>query len=398
MKKFKPVLVLLIIFLIGACKSAQTSLNIININDAQGIRRYTTVYTLPKTVIRLNLKVERTIYKKGPYQQYASSVLGLDDVITEDKIQWRISDFNFETYASPDTNQIYLIETVNNENSIQLKLSCEGLLEAVNHDQNMDLKSVNAIKTYTEIENPVLIQNTPKELKDLNFYDVPLPKELYSKKTVADEASFLATKILSLRDDRAAILVNDGYSQNIPSGETLRLMLSSIDSAQVKYLSMFKGKTYKENYTYSFDYSPTVPRKKTQMILFRFSDQFGIVEKDNVNGMPMIIETESEENLKPYEQFNKTQGYLNKLASKRGKDNEKEKGLYYRIPEEAIVRLIANDKVLGEKQIQIAQFGAIHSLPIQYLDGNYKIEMYPELGSIKSIEKKENYNLGKNKK
>jgi len=101
--------------------------------------------------------------------------------------------------------------------------------------------------------------------------------------------------------------------------------------------------------------------------------------------------------LKQYDQFNKRQIYLKRLTNRREKEEAKENGLFYRIPEVVDARLIVNDKVLRQKKIQLAQFGSIHSLPIKYLDGNYTIELYPELGSLKSILQKERISIEKKK-
>ncbi len=386
-----------IIFILGACKPKQLPLNIINLNDAQGIRKFTTIYTLPKTVVRVNVKVERTVFKKGPYHQYANSYLGLTDVIDEDGQKWSITGVDFETYAVADTNNLYLIETPDSMNGIEIKLSRDGLLEAINPDNNFASDTFYKSQDLSLWESRILLNNKISESSDLSFDDVPLPKNLVSKKSTSEEASFLANQILTLRDDRAAILVGDGYTETMPAGEALNTMISSIDKVQEKYLTMFKGKTKKDTYYYSFDFIPSEARKKTQSILFRFSEQFGIVENTDVSGTPMIIELESYENLKQYEQFKKRQVYLKKLASKKDKEVEKENGLFYRIPEIVDARLLVNDNILGQKKIQVAQFGSIHSLPARYLNGNYTIEFYPELGSLKSIIKKENKDFEKNK-
>jgi len=47
--------------------------------------------------------------------------------------------------------------------------------------------------------------------------------------------------------------------------------------------------------------------------------------------------------------------------------------------------------------MQIPQFGSIHSLPIGYLNGNYCIEFYPDMGSIKSIIEKNKNQVEKEK-
>ncbi len=388
-------MIVLVVVLLGACKPKQLPINIINLNDAQGIRKYTTIYALPKTVVRVNLKVEKTTYKKGPYHQYANSYLGLNNIIDEDGQKWRIADVDFETYAIADTNNLYLIEMPDELSGIEIKLTKDGLLEAFCPEKMDAIDVFGKKEPLSVLESRIFSSNTRSTSEELSFDDVPLPKNLVSKNSTSEEAAFLSNQILTLRDDRAAILVGDGYTETMPADEALKIMISSIDKIQEKYISMFKGKTKKDTLYYSFDYVPIEPRKKTQSILFRFSEQFGIVENTDVSGMPMIIELESCENLKQYELFKKRQVYLKKLASK--KEKEEVNGLFYRIPEIVDARLMVNDNILGQKKIQVVQFGSIHSLPVKYLDGNYKVEFYPELGSLKSIVKKENKDFEKKK-
>lgn len=399
MKNIKAIYSLLVIFilLLSNCKTTQPGQNIVNMKEAFGIRNYSTIYALPKTVIRVNLNVVRTSYKKGPYQKYANLYLGLSDILDEDKELWKITGVEFETYAIADTSHMYLIETNDGSNKIELKLTDCGLLECVYPD-NMALNelakneideykshSINQLKTYT---NHKLVDE-----EEINFDEVPLPKSVLAKHSLSDQASELAAKIMTLREDRAAILVGDGYTTAMPGGEALKTMIEKIDLIQEQYLSMFKGKVKKESFQYSFDYIPEEPRKTTQAIIFRFSELHGIVENTDMSGIPMIIEIDSYENLKRFEQFKKNQVYLKRAA----KIKETGNGLFYRIPEIGTVKLLANDDVLKQEKIKISQFGAIHSLPSAYLNGNYVIELYPELGSLKSIRKIESTKVEKTK-
>jgi hypothetical protein len=384
--------------ILGACKPTQAPVNIINLNEAQGIRKYMAFYTLPKTVIRVNIKLERITSKKGPYSNYAQSLLGLTDVITEDSQKWAISDINFRTYAMPDTTQLYLIEPNSAIGNLEVEFTPDGFLSSINRGESNHQEYRLSDENQDNWEKRNNIQQKLVPDRPLTFDDVQLPKELYAKKSVAEEAAFLAGKILTLRDDRTATLIGDGYTEIVPEGNALKFMINSIDSLQEKYLSMFRGKCVKDYFYYSFEFIPVEPRKKTQVILFRFSEQFGIVDNNDVSGMPMIFELESFENLKAYEMFKKKQGILIKLANKKGKEVEKEKGIFFRVPEEVNARIIANDMVLQQEKIQIAQFGSIHALPVNYLDGSYAIEFYPKLGSVRSIVKKEALNLEKKNK
>jgi hypothetical protein len=309
--------------------------------------------------------------------------LDLSDVIIENRSKWRISAVEFETYPIADTNNIFLIETNLPQQPLRFNINKDGFIESINAgvQNNNDIsehieKEWSNIKNITQTENIELLGN-----KTISFDDVPLPKDIVAKKTISEQASLMANKILVLRDDRAALLVGDGYTQALPAGETMKTMIQEIDKTLERYESLFKGKVVQETFSYKFDFVPEEPRKRTQSILFRFSEQNGIVDNSDISGMPVIVEIESYENLKQLEQFKKRQFYLENAANK----NEIEKGLYYRIPEMAVVRLIKNDRILQEDKIQVAQFGSIQSLPLKYLTGDYAISFYPDLGSIKSI-------------
>jgi hypothetical protein len=383
MLKLKTILVFIFAVLLFACKTEEQSLNVINIEKVQGIRNYSTLYTLPKTVIRVSVKICQTISKEGPYSKYAKSLLNIDKAIKKDAIKWSIKDIDFTTYPVPDTNNIYIIEHNEHLNNFGISLTSSGFISSVNarNSNRTDfLEKQDKQNTETLNFNPAEAELNTTQM--INFNDVPLLKEITAKKSTYERAKALAEKIYTLRDDRAAIIVGDGYTENMPDGIAMEEIIRELNELEQKYLSMFVGKQIKRIYRYSFDFIPETPKKTTQAILFRFSDDRGVVQMNDVSGMPVIIEIESHQSVKKIIALNKRQDYLKRT----GKVKETGNGLYYRIPEQVSIRLIANDEILAEKNIMLAQFGDVHPLSTQYLNGKYSIEYYPELGAIKSIE------------
>ena len=61
------------------------------------------------------------------------------------------------------------------------------------------------------------------------------------------------------------------------------------------------------------------------------------------------------------------------------------KGIHYRIPVLAQVRLLNGADVLAQAKIAIAQFGVVTSLPDGLLNGEYSIEFHPASGAILKI-------------
>lgn len=371
-------------FILFGCKSTQAPISILNLNNAHGLQNYSNIYSLPKTVIRVKVTVERVKYIRGPYYAYAGSLLGLSDVISEDRQKWRIASVQFDTYAIPDSNHVYLIETSGEFKPLSLTYDRFGFLESVNDIRNLS-RDKTILKNAPDDDDRVEMKPSANVLYtdtgSSSFDEVPIPKAVLAKKTTSEQAAVFATSILTLRDDRAAILVGDGYTTALPVGETMRTMIEKIDDIQEKYLTMFKGKVNIQTFDYYFDFIPNEPRKRTQAILFRFSENAGIVETTDMSGSPVIIEIESYENLKQFEQFKKRQYYLERVNIK----SDKEKGFCFRQPEMGIVKLIKNDQVLKDEKIQLAQFGSLQYLPFHYLEGGFAINLYPGLGSLKSI-------------
>ena len=367
-----------------SCKTEKQTLNVINLKKAQGVRNYSNIYALPKTVVRVNVHFTQTISKVGPFSKYAESLLGIKSVISRDQVDWSINKLDFTSYPVPDTNHLYIIEQESDFNNIGISLTACGLINSVNTNKIND-------KYFYEIEKKQFAgtMNYNPEEEELNntnildFNDVPVLKDIQQKKTVYEKAKAMAEKIYTLREDRAAIVVGDGYTETMPDGLALKEIVSSLNRLEQKYLSMFVGKKMQREFNYSFDFVPDSPKKITQAILFRFSTSKGIVSFNDVSGSPVIIEINSFQNINQIAKFNKKQDHLKRVA----KIDAKVHGLYYRIPEMGSVKLLIDEKVIAEKKVMIAQFGEVHPLNPEYLNGSYHIEFYPELGSIKQISK-----------
>ena len=367
-----------------SCKTESQLVNVTNLNEAQGVRGYSSLYALPKTVVRVNVRFVQTISKKGPYSKYAKSLLGVENAISRNYIEWSIKKVDFASYAVPDTNYIYILEQGGSLNNIGLSLTACGLISSVNALEVNDQKYLGGnAENYIETLNFNPEEEQINKMDILDFNDVPFVKSVQSQKTEYERAKAMAAKIYTLREDRAAIIVGDGYTEAMPDGLALKEIVANIDRLEQKYLSLFTGKRIKREFTYKFDFLPTTPKKITQAILFRFSKSKGVVSFNDVSGSPVIIEINSFQNVSQIKKFNNKQEYLKRVAE----IDDDIHGLFYRIPEMGVVRLLIDEKVIAERKLMLAQFGEVHPLNPVYLNGAYSIEFYPELGSIKQITK-----------
>ena len=77
----------------------------VNLNDKQGM-----YYALPRTLIKVNLTVDKTEYYAGPYAAYAGKYLDLENVSTNDYNEYAITEISLSTIAEPDPAHIYFAE------------------------------------------------------------------------------------------------------------------------------------------------------------------------------------------------------------------------------------------------------------------------------------------------
>ncbi len=383
--KLRTILFTIIIMSFVACKTVKVPVvNAVNISEAQVGNNYKFVYTLPRTAINVRVRVHKQTYRKGPYQKYAKSYLNLNKVIDKDKEVWTISDVEFSSYPIPDTSKVYIVATADKEDIVPVALSKNGFLKSIFPTDNKNRKSFKQHKFHRQ-DYKKQISTTKQDYsyttnhKKLSFDQVPLPQTVLNKATVREQAAELSKKILSIREDRAAILVGDGYTENMPDGKALEVMIKKIDLVQSQYLSMFKGKTTSEYFEYNFTYIPENESKFSKAILFRFSKDKGIVGNADMSGVPIILEIKAYNTLSKYQKFK----YSNMFAVKAYKNS----GLHYNVGETAKLRLLQEDKTLAEYQVVICQMGTVDKLPSEYLNGIYTIDFYPDLGTLKSIRK-----------
>jgi len=98
-----------------------------NVNDKQGI-----FYSLPRTLMKVDVVVKKIEYYAGPYAEYAGKYLDIDDAITSDYNEYKITDAKLSAISEPDPDQYYFLEidekAVKENKSLIFSLSGSGLI------------------------------------------------------------------------------------------------------------------------------------------------------------------------------------------------------------------------------------------------------------------------------
>ncbi|MEA3450266.1 MAG: DUF4831 family protein [Bacteroidota bacterium] len=382
-----------------ACKSIKPVIKTTKITQDKDIVSSGLIYNLPRTQVIVKVHISKIVQNKGPYIEFSEKYLGqLTNVIKQNQTIWEISNIEFQTIPIVDTANIFIVSNLPDYSYLPFKLSKDGFLLSYNNnnveydDKDSDFKK-KSNKTATNENFSFDLVSTDKNYKIVydtiyreQVYDsiikkVPILRPNLVRKTKGEQAKELADKLVVLRDDRAALLVGEGDSEYLPNGDALKLMLDEIDKLEASYLSMFTGKTDTLKYTFSFNYIPSNKDIDKEIIIFKFSENGGILAADSFYGTSVVLEMKSDNYTKAIKNF----GFQQYMLSKDKKNKEKA-GLYYRIPQKINISVKGDGKMLAEQKVYISQLGTVEFLPESLFENDeLKIEFYPHLGSIKSI-------------
>lgn len=319
------------------------------------------VYSLPRTVVKINVSAQYTQIVAGPYAKYAETYLGIQNVPLQDVQRWHISDVSFITFAEADPTQQY--QSLGTGGSL-VSLCNNGIIAGVNtvapqQEQQPSYSSFVSPK----VQRPII-----------NFTNLTMDGRTYTvtdstgthifKKTDEEMAQEAANTIIDLRQQRYDLLAGALDSREAGSAQTLQAAAEKLKKMEEEYLSLFIGASYSATCQFNFDYVPTSPSASGE-VAFRFSTDHGPVPADDLSGAPVTVAISTNNHL--------AEGFGN---------TESEDALYYRIPGKANFALEYAGKTLATAQIELAQFGSIMPIPSQLLDGRFEIKMNTETGAI----------------
>ena len=331
------------------------------------------VYALPRTVIRVSVSAAKEMFQPGPYCDYAEQMLGIKNVRKKAETRWIIDDVNIETFSEPDPDQVH--KAMGDAASL-LSLSDNGCLAGINtkgveeHTEKTKTNRVGQKNSFEEGSNFSYFTDTP-------FYtpgdstNGNRPVRVSTEQKMAEAVK----RILDCRRyqyDIAAGMMDEFH----PDGEAYKVSLKELKKMEENYVSLFVGKSKYQKGTFSFDYVPGKTPGKAEVI-FRISEENGIVPPNDLSGKPVMIEFETDKSL--------VQKYTD--GAKSENPNAGESGIFYRMPGEATVKIINDLNVIATARVTVAQFGEVAPVPEDLLLGDYTLQFYPETGAIKNIVK-----------
>jgi hypothetical protein len=338
------------------------------------------IYALPKTTLRFNIEAKRTEIVPGPYAEFALKYLGIENAPENESTEWQITNINIESYNEIDPDHYYVLEPSGKFNFNFLKLVNSGLIFPVNSRSAENLENAFFGETdpgdeivFTDLSVKQYIGNEDvtyykRIQRDSVFARVPVVKKQYVQKSFQEKAEEASNFIFMIRAKRFELI--SGMADFYPEGKSLEVAVKRLDNLEDEYMALFIGKKFTSTYTAVFEFTPTESDVNQPYILFRFSEDKGILQPNDLRGRPILVEMEL---------LNKTKNIsfiINDLTKEGSVYKDK---LYYRFPDQAIVRLIDGKKKIANRKLNIEQFGVITSIPVVFLMDEEKfIEFYPK--------------------
>ena len=314
-------------------------------------------YILPNTAIQIDILSTKTTRKAGQFYQYAEKYLGVKDVVTKDDVVWTLDKINAWGRGQADKSNAYLLPLRPNDNPF-IYLTPDGLLASINVEPDLSLLATSNLQPEAK-----------EKVKNIDPLSV-MTEEFMLASSTAKMAEVAAKQIYRIRESRMNIMM--GEVDNMPKdGEALKIIMNQLDEQEKVLTEMFTGKLEKEQTIQSYTFMPQ--GSTSNYVVCRFSKHLGLVDKDDLSGVPVFFSIKDI-----------TDESLFEIS---GKDKVK-KGVIYQIPGDAAINITFSGKTVFEAEMKVAQFGTTAFLPTSGFENKknpQKALFYPDLGSVKEI-------------
>ncbi|MGM0497682.1 MAG: DUF4831 family protein [Bacteroidota bacterium] len=328
------------------------------------------IYGLPRTQLYFDIQLIRKTIIPGPYHSYGKKLLGISSIPDKKKLLWSIEDICIKKTTELDYEQLYEVKPGGEFSISQHNLTKKGWIMPITND----LESLPGNDFYPQTEYPKGIvykdlsvrkfvgEETKTEYKnvwkDSLYAKVPVKETKMVKKSAKEKAREAASFIFMIREKRFELL--SGMSDFYPEGKALETGVDELNRLEDSYLSLFTGKTYTDTINYTLFMDPNLKDTEDANILFRFSENKGLLEPGKNDGIPVWVEFEILEKGGLLENY-----FRNSIESE---ESEKSDNFFYRFPSHSLVKLKYGDELISKKYIDIFQFGPLVKIPSAYLN------------------------------
>ena len=217
-------------------------------------------YALPTTTLKVTVSVSKVQEVRGYFADYAESLLGLTNIIQQNRTYHTLNSVDIEPITSPDESKIYFAYTSNadiaklwQEESMTASdvLATAPLITYTTHAATLP----DFFKNYADIS----YTQQSEAFVDTKIIDgvvtqVPASHTKTVSKSFESKAREAADAIMKSRKDQYNLVA--GEQETPYSGEAIQTMLAELKAWESNYMSLFTGISIADTTSYVFYVTP----------------------------------------------------------------------------------------------------------------------------------------------
>lgn len=320
------------------------------------------VFYYPKTVISFSVSCLHEKFVPGPYAAYSQKYIGVAPIEAGAKDSWQIFKAGLAQTTEPDYTRLFSVEGTTSEMAKVYKAISTGEIMPLLSSSDrqpvfIGMPEVFPSPTFLDMGVSPFISNEKslfytRVLVDSGYVRVPVQKNMVVEASLEEKAKEAAEFIFSLRKRRFDLV--SGEVDHAMEGRALEVSLAELNRLEDSYLSLFVGKVIADTASFQYSFVPTAAASQNA-ILFRFSEESGVLNDDNLAGRPIMLELVAEKNQESL-----------KLLTPAATSKESIQ-FPYLFPE--VCRLVLTDgkSTLLKQRIPINQLGQVVFFPVSIL-------------------------------
>ena len=293
------------------------------------------VYYSPCTHVVLDFSYKVVTESKGMYAQYAEKLLGISDIVEEDRTTYTLTGVKVRTRTDADLTRPHKVVAEPGVPMQLLQISEKGLLVGY----NLPYEAPAPRKDNTPTETTPR-KSSPKKV-------APFTEDVIEARTLADEAQAVAKQIFRIREARMYLL--SGEVEHAPAdGEAMRLVLEELNKQEKELVELFIGTKKNVVKHKKVEYTPMGENFKLFNERLHFSQENGFTSPENVDAEEIGVTI----------QFTRPQTTAAVNEDPKAKKKEVQASqIVYNLPGSGLIRVRYKGELLAEKTLPMAQFG-----------------------------------------
>ncbi len=316
----------------------------------------TVSYALPMTSLSFDVEAIQEKFYAGPYARFAQKYLGIE-ARQQDEKTYQLSSVKIKPCLEADQSNRYLatLSAKNGSANAFLQMTSQGLVATQEGHFGQESIWRFPVQTSGDFSDKGVSSNLTAEattlyqgVKQASAYNkVAIQQDMVVEKSLERKAQEAAEMIFKLRKTRVQIITGDTDANY--SGAAMSSALEEISRLEKEYMTLFTGYSEFQTQAKHFEIVPANDERMKVQVVFRLSDEEGLLSADNMSGKPYFVDISPEE-----------------IAGNAGSKAGKGAGtIVYRIPAICSVKLSDGSDVLLTTRLPIYQFGVDKTYPIK---------------------------------